>query len=68
MKNMDKNKKIYYINTVFLGESAVGKTSIINRLLGNNFCEATMPSINNEIYFFKDIVLFVKELFKKQIL
>jgi GTPase SAR1 family protein len=53
---------------VFLGESAVGKTSIINRLLGNNFCETHMPSINNEIHLFKDIVLFVKELFKKQIL
>ena len=57
---MDK-KKIYYINTLFLGESCVGKTSIINRLLGNKFCEVVTPSVGCETHFFKKIQFRNKE-------
>ena len=34
---MAEKKKLYKVNAVFLGESGVGKTSIINRLLGQEF-------------------------------
>jgi len=34
---MNEEKKLYKINAVFLGESGVGKTSIIRRLLGKEF-------------------------------
>ena len=34
---MNEKKKIYFINIIFLGESGVGKSSIINRLLGLEF-------------------------------
>ena len=52
---MIKNKIIYTINSVFLGESGVGKTSIINRLVGNSFEENIIPTIAIDSYFIKNI-------------
>ena len=56
---MEKDKKIYYVNALFLGESTVGKTSIINRLIGKVF------GIQRDK---NGLDLFVKESFKKLIL
>ena len=52
------NKKIYYLNLVFLGESRVGKTSIIKRIIGQGFDESMLPTIGFENYFFETLKLF----------
>ena len=46
--------KIYNVNCVFLGESGVGKTSIIRRLLGKNFGK-TDSTIGIQVNFFQQI-------------
>ena len=49
---MAEKKKLYKVNAVFLGESGVGKTSIIRRLLGQEFDEdvkATLGITSNSI-------------------
>ena len=51
---MDKRKKQYFVNLVLIGDSAVGKTTIINRLLGkafDNLTTSTFGSICNILRF-----------------
>ena len=50
-----KKKKIYTVNSIFLGESGVGKTSIINRLIGKNFEENILPTIALDSYSIRNI-------------
>ena len=45
MKNENTQVKIYPINVVLIGEAAVGKTSIINRLIKNKFEENILSTI-----------------------
>ena len=45
----------YKVNCMFLGESGVGKTSIIRRLLGEDFNENIMSTVGLEAKFFKPI-------------
>ena len=52
---MEEDKKIYYVNALFLGESTVGKTSIINRLIGKEFKEHLLSTTGNEIHIFPNI-------------
>ena len=47
---MKNDKKLYYVKALFLGESGVGKTSIINRLIGKGFKENTPATVGNEAY------------------
>ena len=49
------NKKLYCVNLVFLGESGVGKTSIIQRLLGKGFKENTLSTIGLSANFYSII-------------
>ena len=46
---MNEKKKIYFINIIFLGESGVGKSSIINRLLGLEFNMNIPTTVSNPI-------------------
>ena len=50
-----ETKKNYFINCVYLGESEVGKTSIIKRLIGQGFEVNLLPTTAIEKYFFKEI-------------
>ena len=50
-----ETKKNYCINCMFLGESGVGKTSIIRRLIGQGFEVNMLPTTAIEKYFFKEI-------------
>ena len=47
---MNEKKKIYFINIIFLGESGVGKSSIINRLLGLEFNMNIPSTVSNYIF------------------
>ena len=42
---MTEKTKLYKVNAVFLGESSVGKTSIIRRLLGEEFDENVVSTV-----------------------
>ena len=42
---MTEKKMLYKVNAVFLGESGVGKTTIIRRLLGQEFDENVESTI-----------------------
>ena len=42
---MTEKTKLYKVNAVFLGESSVGKTSIIRRLLGKEFDENVVSTV-----------------------
>ena len=42
---MTEKTKLYKVNAVFLGESSVGKTSIIRRLLGEEFDENVVSRV-----------------------
>ena len=42
---MTEKTKLYKVNAVFLGESSVGKTSIIRRLLGKEFDEKVASTV-----------------------
>ena len=57
-KEMSKN---YSINCMFLGESGVGKTSIIRRLLDQDFDENLQSTIGIDIKFFHQISFDNKE-------
>ena len=46
---MNEKKKIYFINIIFLGESGVGKSSIINRLLGLEFNMNIQSTVSHPI-------------------
>lgn len=50
----EKNKN-YNVNCVFLGESGCGKTSIIKRLVGENFEENTESTVAPNYYFVQNI-------------
>ena len=50
-----KSQNIYSINCIFLGESGVGKTSIIRRLLGKGFEEHILSNMGVEPNFFEKI-------------
>ena len=50
----DLSKK-YSVNCMFLGESGVGKTSIINRLLNEGFDENLQPTIGVNYKFYQQI-------------
>ena len=58
---MENHKNNYTINCVFLGESGVGKTSIIQRLIGKGFVENNSPTLNIESSFFQNIKFKNKE-------
>ena len=45
--------KIYPVNVAFIGESGVGKTSIINRLQGKNFEPYTITTVQPYVSTFK---------------
>ena len=45
-----EKKKNYSLNLVLVGESRVGKTSFLNRLLGRRFEEYTNPTSNNNFF------------------
>ena len=51
---MNEKKKIYFINIIFLGESGVGKSSIINRLLGLEFNMNIPSTVSNILHLFKN--------------
>ena len=51
---MTEKKKLYKV-AAFLGESGVGKTSIINRLLGQEFDIDVQPTVGVEAHFFSNI-------------
>ena len=52
---MIEKKKLYKVNAVFLGESGVGKTSIIRRLLGQEFDENVQSTIGVSPHLFPNI-------------
>ena len=52
---MGEKPKLYKINAVFLGESGVGKTSIIRRLLGEEFDENVKSTIGVTPHFIENI-------------
>ena len=52
---MAEKKKLYKVNAVFLGESGVGKTSIINRLLGQEFDIDVQSTVGVKAHLFPNI-------------
>ena len=44
---MDKRKKQYFVNLALIGDSQVGKTTIVNRLLGKDFDNLTTSTIGS---------------------
>ena len=53
MENSYTFNKIYPVNVAFIGESGVGKTSIINRLQGKKFEPNTMITVQPYVSTFK---------------
>ena len=51
----ERKKKLYKVNAVFLGESGVGKTSIINRLLGHEFDKDVQSTVGVSSHLFPNI-------------
>ena len=53
MENSYTFNKIYPVNVAFIGESGVGKTSIINRLQGKKFEQNTIATVQPYVSTFK---------------
>ena len=51
----ERKKKLYKVNAVFLGEPGVGKTSIINRLLGHEFDKDVPSTVGVSSHLFPNI-------------
>ena len=51
-----ENKEKYIVNAIIIGSSNVGKTSLMNRLIGKAFDEGTAPTlqVDFQIYEFKN--------------